>query len=46
MDISERIKYQLGQLMVQNTALAAEIEDLRARLTKYEEPEKGKKKEK
>ena len=46
MDISERIKYQLGQLMVANTALSAEVEELRARLAKYEEPEKSKKKEK
>ena len=36
MDISERIKYQLGQLMVANTALAVEIDELKEKLAKLE----------
>ena len=44
-DIAERLKYQLGSLMVQNTALAAELEEVKTKLAKLE-PKKDDKKEK
>jgi len=40
MELSERIKYQLGQLMVANTALAAELDEVKEKLAKYEKADK------